>query len=57
MEKIFGISCVGIAAGIILGILSIFISVLEPVAAVVFIVSCAVMIITFFIDAAIYLLR
>lgn len=56
MEKIFGISCVGIAAGIILGILSIFISVLEPVAAVVFIVSCAVMIITFFIDAAIYLL-
>lgn len=57
MEKIFGISIVGIVASIVLGVLGLLINQLLPLAGALFIVSCLVLIITFFIEAAIYLLR
>lgn len=57
MEKIFGISIVGIVVSIVLGVLGLLINPLLPLAGALFIVSCLVLIITFFIEAAIYLLR
>ena len=56
MEKIFGISIVGIVVSIVLGVLGLLINPLLPLAGALFIVSCLVLIITFFIEAAIYLL-
>lgn len=57
MEKIFGISIIGIVVGIIIGIVSIVIPPLQVLAGSIFLISVVVLILTFFIEAAIYLLR
>ena len=57
MEKIFGISIVGIVISIIMAVIGLLIQPLLPLAGALFIVSCLVLIITFFIEAAIYLLN
>lgn len=56
MEKIFGISIVGIVISLIMAVIGLLINPLLPFAGALFIISCAVLIITFFIEAAIYLL-
>lgn len=57
MEKIFGISIIGIVVSMVLGVLSFLIPPLGILAGGVFFVSTFVLIVTFFIEAAIYLMN